>query len=241
METTEQMNRYIDDLCSDPSFLCSHREMCGKNTSIYSSVENVNNICDNITKSNECENDFQECVVQATNLFEGSSKYISTSFVNIIIPIPKVLDSNGNQKFIRLPALSSNKKPDSPEICSICSCMNRFATSPGAGENTYTPPGQNMCTYLDKFEYYYYPVYIENLNKKIKDAPIITLGKHSIINSNIIQIFTEEDLTPTKLYTILLKNGISKDLSVNFITNVLYKNNPSIVKELKLLILSKSV
>jgi len=239
-DTSEQVGNYIDEICMDSVFLCKNREMCGKNTSIYSGIENVNEICDDIDKANICENDFKECVVLANNLFEGGQKYISTSFVNIIIPIPNAIDRDGNNKFIRLPALSSSKKPNSMEICSICACMNRFATSPGAGTNNDTSPGQNECVYLDNFEYYYYPVQIENINRKIKEPPPMILGKYTIINSNIITINTEEELSPIKLYNLLVKNGIYEALSKNFITNILYKGNKEVNKELQLYLLNKT-
>jgi hypothetical protein len=236
-DTTDQVNKYIDEICSDPVFLCKNRELCGKNTTIYSSVENVNTICTDMKKANECDNDFQECVVQVSNTLEGSQKFISTSFVNVIVPIPNALDRNGNNKFIRLPGLSGSKKPKSMETCSICACMNRFATSPGGGTNEYTSPGQNECVFID-FEYYYYPVAIENLNRKIKDTPPIILGKYLIINSNIIPVLTEEDLSPINLYKLLIKNGIPDGITLNFITKVLYKGNDNIVKELQLYLIN---
>jgi hypothetical protein len=237
-DTIEQIDKYIDDICSDPVFLCRNKNLCGTSTSIYTNVENVNNICSDLEKANECDNDFQECVVQASSLFEDTPKYISTSFMNIIIPIPNVLDSDGNQKFLRLPSLSSSKKTNSQETCSVCACMNRFATSPGAGDNSYTSPGQKQCTYLDTFEYYYYPVYIEEINSKLKDAPVITIGKYKIINSNIIYTNSEQDLKSVNLYKILTKNGISTKLAINFISNVLYKNNLTISNELQLYIVN---
>ena len=115
-DTAEQIDRYIDEICSDSTFLCKNKELCGTSTSIYSSIKNVDNICQDIEKANECENDFQECIVLANNTFGESQKYINTSFLNIIIPIPNALDQDGNNKFIRLPALSSSKKPNSMEI-----------------------------------------------------------------------------------------------------------------------------
>jgi hypothetical protein len=239
-DTNEQVSKYIDEICSDPMFLCSNRELCGKNTSIYTGMENVNNICNNLAKANECENDFQECVVQVSNTLEDSQKYISTSFVNVIVPIPNALDSNGNNKFIRLPPLSSSKKPKSFETCSICACMNRFATSPGGGLNEYTSPGQNECVYVD-FEYYYYPVSIENLNKKIPNSPPVRIGKYLILNSNIIPISNEENLSPINLYRLLVRNGIPEGIALQFITKILYKGNDTITKELQLFLMNKSV
>jgi hypothetical protein len=239
-DTSEQVNKYLDEICSDPVFLCSNKELCGKNTTIYTNVENVNTICKDIEKANECENDFQECVVQVSTYFDDTPKYISTSFVNVIIPIPNAIDNNGNNKFIRLPALSSSKKPKSMETCSICACMNRFATSPGGGLNDYTSPGQNECVFID-FEYYYYPVSIENVNKSIPNAPPIVIGKYRIINSNIIPILSEQDLSPINLYKILIKNKIADGIALKFIKDILYKGNDSVTKELQLYLMNKSV
>jgi hypothetical protein len=240
IDNQEEISKYIDEICADPVFLCKNREICGNNTTIYMGTENVNEICKSIDEANICENDFKECVVLANNLLGGGQKYISTSFVNIIIPIPKALDDNGNNKFLRLPALSSSKKPNSMEICSICACMNRFATSPGAGENSFTSPGQNTCVYMDTFEYFYYPVQMETINKKLKDPPEIKFGSYLVINSNIITANTEEDLSVINLYNLLIKNGISTGLTTNFITNVLYKNNRDSSKELQLYLLNKN-
>ena len=233
-DTADQVGKYIDDICSDPIFLCKNRELCGKQTSIYYNVENVNNICSEMEKASECDNDCKECVVQAINYFGESQKYISTSFVNIIVPIPNVLDNEGNNKFIRLPSLSSSKKPESMEVCSVCACMNRFATSPGAGDNEYTSPGQDTCVYLDSFEYYYYPLYVERVNKKLKDAPAITLGKYLILNKNIIPIESEEGLGAISLYNLLIKNGVPPKLSRDFITKTLYRGNKAVDKELQI-------
>lgn len=238
-DTADQVGKYIDDICSDPAFLCKNRELCGKQTSIYYNVENVNNICSEMEKASECDNDFKECVVQAINYFGESQKYISTSFVNIIVPIPNVLDEYGNNKFIRLPSLSSSKKPDSMEVCSVCACMNRFATSPGAGNNEYTSPGQDTCVYLESFEYYYYPLYVERVNKKLKDAPAIKLGKYNILNSNIIPIESEEGLGAISLYNLLIKHKISSTLARNFITKTLYRGNKAIDKELEIYLFRK--
>ena len=47
IETAEQVTQYIDNLCSDPKFLCKHRDLCGNNTTIYSSISDVDGICKN--------------------------------------------------------------------------------------------------------------------------------------------------------------------------------------------------
>jgi hypothetical protein len=238
-DTSDQVNKYLDEICSDPAFLCSNKDLCGKNTSIYSSVENVNDICNDLSKANECENDFQECVVQVLSSFDETPRFISTSFSNIIIPIPNALDQYGNTKFIRLPALSSSKKPKSMETCSICACMNRFATSPGGGLNEYTSPGQNQCVYVE-FEYYYYPVSIQNVNKTLKDMPLM-IGKYTVLNSNIIPILTEEDLSAVNMYKVLTRNKIPEAIALSFIKNILYKGNESAIKDLRLFLINKSV
>jgi len=245
IDTLESVDSYIDEICSDPAFLCSsdkNKQMCGKNTSIYTSVENVNNICENIKKSNQCENDIKECLVSTNSQFEETGKYVSTSFSNIIIPINKAFDMDGNQKFLRLPALSASKKKNSNEICSVCACMDRFARSPGSGFNDYSSPGQNKCVFGDDFEYYYYPLYIEQIRNGLKDTPPVMLGdKYNIINSNIIHINTEDDLSTINLYNILTKKGISENVALNFIKNILYKNNKDAIKDINFYLLNKKV
>jgi hypothetical protein len=236
IDNSEQASKYIDELCSDPDFLCkpNHRQLCGDKTTIYSNVSDVDRICKDITKANECEYDFQECVVLAENKFDNSKQYISTSFENIIVPIPKAVDQDGNQKFIRLPKLLSSKKPNSLETCSVCACMNRFATSPGAsrGDPT-TAPGQNSCMYLDTFEYYYYPLNIQGINTQYKDAPNVKMNDYIIINSNIIPVVSEQGLSAPNLFFLLIENGISKTLATNFITKTLYPSNKYIANQLK--------
>jgi len=233
-DTAEEIDKYIDEICSDPVFLCQNKELCGNNTSIYSNLDNVNKICNDIKKANTCEHDFKTCVVSVKNTTGGDSdKQITTGFENIIIPIPNAFDYNGNNKFLRLPPLSAYKKPDSREICSICECMNRFATSPGASTNISTSPGQNQCVYVDKFEYFYYPLAIENINSKLGNTPPVKLGKYNIINSNIIYAHTEEELLVSNLYDLLVSNGISSFASIDFINNVLYKNDKERSKELQ--------
>ena len=246
-DTAEIVDKYIDEICEDPKFLCENTKTCGENTSIYTNVKNVENICKDIKAATICDNDIKECVVLANNSFSESQKFVSTTFKNIIIPIPKSIDENGNQKFIRLPNLPGTKKPDSLEICNVCACMDRFARSPGSGFNDYTSPGQNTCVYPDDFEYYYYPLPIETMLKdqiKFKNPPPVTVGsgskKYNVLDKNIIDIKTEDDLSVTKLYDSLTKEGISNYLTTNFILNVLYKNNKQSAKELNLYIQTKN-
>jgi len=237
-DTFEIVDKYIDEICENPEFLCNNIEVCGKNTSIYTNVANVKDICKNIEEAKICDNDIKECIVLANNSFNESQKFVSTSFSNIIIPIPKATDKNGNQKFLRLPSLSGSKKPNSNEICNVCACMDRFARSPGSGFNDYTSPGQNECVYADDFEYYYYPYQIQimrdNPNNLNNPPPVIVGGKYNVINSNIIQTNTEDDLSVINLYNLLTKNEISDTLTINFILNVLYKKNKDSAKELTL-------
>jgi hypothetical protein len=244
-DTAEEVDRYIDQICSDPVFLCNNKNMCATSTSIYSGIDNVNTICSDIEASNKCENDFSECVVTTSNLLDENQQQVSTSFVNIILPIPNAFDEKANQKFLRLPALSSSKKAKSKDICNICACMNRFSTSPGSGgvinEKSYTSPGQNTCMYPDFIEHYFYPLMVENINNKIKDAPPVVLGKYTVINSNIIFAHSEEDLLVSNLYNLLIKNGIPQNITVSFITNTLYRNDKDKTKELQLYIKNKDL
>lgn len=243
-DTTEQVKKYIDEICSDPAFLCSNKDLCGKSTTIYSNPKNVQNICSDIEKANECENDVKECMVSTSNLLDDSHGNVITSFVNIILPIPNAFDEQANQKFLRLPALSASKKPKSQDICKICACMNRFATSPGSSavinETSYTSPGQNTCMYPDFIEHYYYPLSIQSINTKIKDTPPVKLGKYTVINSNIIFAHNEEELLVPNLYDLLIKHGISQSIAVSFITKTLHKNDEAKAKELDLYIKGKS-
>jgi len=243
-DTSEQVKKYIDDICSDPKFLCANKDLCGKSTSIYTNSSNVDKICKDMEKANQCEDDIKECMVSTENLLEESQGNVLTSFVNIILPIPNAFDENANQKFLRLPALSASKKPKSQDICKICACMNRFSTSPGSSavinETSYTSPGQNTCIYPDFIEHYYYPLTIQSINTKLKDSPPVKLGKYNVVNSNIIFAHSEEDLIITNLYDLLIKNGIGQHTAVSFITKVLHKNDEAKAKELDLYIKGKS-
>jgi hypothetical protein len=241
IDTLETVDKYIDGICENPDFLCRsdyNKKMCGTNTSIYANLENVENICRGIQEANVCEDDIKECVVSVKNSIDNSSSYVTTSFLNVIIPIPNAYDKDGNIKFIRLPALSSTKKKNSNEICSVCACMDRFATSPGSGFNDYTSPRQNKCVYLDKFEYYYYPLYVEQIRNKLTDVKLLVNEKYNVVNSNIIRITTENDLNAPNLYTILIKNGISEKVTNGFI-NLIYKNNEQALKDLKIFLSNK--
>ena len=244
-DTQEEITRYIDEICSDPTFLCANKKLCGTSTTIYTSTKNVDNICNNIVESNICENDFSECLVNTSNLFDESQSKVSTSFVNIIIPILGAFDEKANQKFLRLPSLSASKKPKSEDICNICACMNRFSSSPGSSkavnENSYTSPGQNTCIYPDSIEHYYYPIDIQNINTKLEStAPPIKLGKYNIVNSNIIYAHSEEQLLVPNLYDLLIKNGVSSEISKRFILKILYGNDESKAKDLELYLSRKA-
>ena len=114
IDTYDSVDNYINEICSNPEFLCQsdeHKKVCGENASFYTGLENVKNICEDIKQANVCENDIKECVVLANDPLDN--KYVSTSFSNIIIPIKNAFDADGNQKFIRLPALSTSKKKNS--------------------------------------------------------------------------------------------------------------------------------
>jgi hypothetical protein len=244
-DTRDGVTRYVDEICSDPDFLCSNRDLCGSSTTIYSSRNNVEQICKDRRKANVCDTNFNECLVNVKNLFEDSHALVSTSFVNIIIPITNAFDKNANQKFLRLPSLGSSKKPKSQEICNICACMNRFSTSPGASnvidDTSYTSPGQDTCIYPEFIEHFYYPLDFENINNKLKDkAPPVRLGKYNVVNSNIIYAHSEEDLTVQNLYDLLIRNDISEPVAKNFILNVLYQSSPAKSKDLDLYISKKT-
>jgi hypothetical protein len=242
-DSQEQINTYINEICTDPKFLCNNKDMCATNSVHYADKESVNKICQDMEKAKKCDTDFGECMVSTINTFDEDKNNITTSFVNIIIPINNAFDEAANQKFLRLPALSSTKKPKSNEICNICACMNRFSTSPGASasvsEKSYTSPGQNTCIYPDFIEHYYYPVSVQNLNTKLTDKPPVKLGNYNVLNENIIFAHSEQDLMITNLYDLLVKNGISSQITKDFILKVLYPDDDVRKKELELYIINK--
>lgn len=244
-ESREQIKRYIDSICADTTYLCKNKEnkeLCATNSIHYSSLDAVNKTCDDVEKGKECESNFDECKVTTKNFFDEDGNDITTSFVNIIIPIPSAFDKDANQKFLRLPPLSSSKKPKSRDLCNVCACMNRFSTSPGAsasvGINSYTSPGQDICIYPDFIEHYYYPVSIEQLNNKISTQSV-KINKLNVLNKNIISAYSEDDLHVTNLYDLLIQNDIPPQITTDFILKVLYKNDDSKQKELELHLISK--
>jgi hypothetical protein len=83
-DTAEQIDRYIDDICSNPEFLCKNKEMCAASTSIYSNIQNVEKICKDIKKANECEDNVKECVVTTQNSFDEARKTITNSIAHLI-------------------------------------------------------------------------------------------------------------------------------------------------------------
>jgi hypothetical protein len=232
-DTTDMVDNYLDSICTDPTFLCAHQELCGKNTTIYKGKSNVEKICSDFKKANQCETPIKQCVVQSVNSIDQSKQFVVTSFINIIVPIPNVKDELGNQMFIRLPPLSSSKKKDSKDICNLCACMDRFAKSPGGKSNTYTSPGQNQCVFNDGFEYYYYPLEIENLHDTIPGIPPVTVGEYTVLNKNIITINSQTELSPRGLYDILIDNGVNKTDIYNFINKTLYVESADKKKELE--------
>ena len=149
-------------------------------------MDNINKICETNILGNKCENNIDECVVSVKNLITGSRDNVVTTFLNIIVPIKNAVDEYGNQKFIRLPPLSSSKRPGEDEICNSCACIDRFAKSPGDRDTDYTSPGQDQCIFGDNFEYYYYPIEIEHINNKLVGQPDIYVGNYKVLSKNII-------------------------------------------------------
>jgi hypothetical protein len=227
-DTAENVQRFIDDLCNDPVFLCSNKAVCATSKQ-QGTVDDINKTCQRIADANVCDNVINECVVQVNNS-TFDSEVISTSFVNIILPIKNEFDKNGNHKFLRLPALSSSKNPKPNAICNICSCVSRFATS---GTSPVTSPGLKTCEYNNKtIETVYYPVDVENVNSKLKNAPPAKIGKYNVLSSNIIYASSDDDLEVCNLYNLLIENGILEYNAVQFIKN-LYQSDPSISKKIE--------
>jgi hypothetical protein len=241
-DTSQIVDDYINDLCSKQDFLCSNRKLCSENTSLFGTLDNIDKICTDIKKANTCINDVDICVVNAKNLITSSQKTINTTFLNIIVPIPNAHDELGNQKFLRLPPLSGSKIPGSNQICNSCACFERFSIAPGQqGENAkYTAPGQGECVFDDSFEYYYYPLDIENITNTLHDDPEIYLGGSRVLSKNIIFANNNEDLQSGNLYNILINNGINAPTAYSFITKKLWPENNDKKTELKLHIKNKT-
>jgi len=241
-ETTEIVDDYVNSMCADQNFLCSHKEICAENSSYFGGLANINKICDDIKKSNICPREVDSCLVRVDNFITNTKKYINTTFMNIIVPIPGAVDNNGNTKFLRLPPLSGSKIPGENDICNSCACFERFAIAPGtsSGEDSkYTAPGQGECVFPPEFEYYYYPLDIENINNTLKNEPEIMFGNYKVIPENIIYANNNQDLFISNLYDILLKNNINSQTAVDFITKKLWPNNIDKELELKIHIKNK--
>ena len=43
-ETTEIVDDYVNSMCADQNFLCSHKEICAENSSYFGGLENINKI-----------------------------------------------------------------------------------------------------------------------------------------------------------------------------------------------------
>jgi hypothetical protein len=227
-DTAEILQWDINEKCNDPLYLCSHRDKCVESTH-FTNRSNIDKICKDHEDANICLNDIKECVVQVkNNTFD--SAFVSTSFVNIILPIKNEFDKNGNQKFLRLPPLSSSKSTSSKDICNICSCVSRFATS---GTSPRTSPGSNICEYNDKkIETVYYPVVIENMNKKADPNVPMKVGNYNVLSSNIIYATSEEELEVCNLYNLLIKNDVLEYNAVQFIKNI-YQTDPLVSKKIE--------
>jgi hypothetical protein len=234
LATTKAVDDFLQYVCSDKNYLCKNVDKCAKSSNIWGGKDNILKVCENIKKGEKCSKNVDTCLVSARSEIPGASTNVVTTFMNIIIPIPGS-ETNGNKKFLRLPPLSGSIKPGSDDTCSLCACFERFARSrPGEGNTDYTAPGQNTCIFSDNFEYYYYPLDIENIVDNLTESPDIYLGGNKVLNSNIIYSNNNEDLKPDRLYDILIDNGINETVAYDFITKVLYKNNTENEKVLNL-------
>uniref|UniRef100_A0A6C0IAR3 Uncharacterized protein n=1 Tax=viral metagenome TaxID=1070528 RepID=A0A6C0IAR3_9ZZZZ len=243
-ETTEVVNDYLVDTCSEHTFLCANKELCAKNTSHLGDLKNINKICKDFELSGKCSRDVDLCTVTVPNGITTSKKNVTTTFMNIIVPIPGSTDEYGNIKFLRLPPLSGSKIPGSDDICNSCACFERFAVAPGtqSGENSkYTSPGQSDCLFRSGFEFYYYPLDVENITAEIVNEPDVILGNYKVVSKNIIYANNNEDLFVDNLYDILIKNGISSAVAFSFITKTLWPNDNNVLLQLKLHIKNKKL
>ena len=241
-ESTEIVNDYINSLCADQNFLCSNRKICSESSTYFGNLSNIDKICNEIKKSNKCTDDIDICVVKADNLLTTSKKDVNTTFMNIIVPITGASDKYGNQMFLRLPPLSGSKIPGEDNLCNSCACFERFSVAPGTSagiDSQYTAPGQGECIFNSNFEYYYYPLDVENITRALNNKSGIMIGNYKVLPDNIIYANNSEDLTVNNLYDILITNGINNNIAFNFITKKLWPNNIDKELELKLHIKNK--
>jgi len=241
-ESTEIVNDYLNLLCSDQNFLCTNTQLCSENSTYFGNLKNIDNICNQIKKSNKCDDDIDICIVKTDNLITTSEKSINTTFMNIIVPIYGATDSNGNQMFLRLPPLSGSKIPGEDNLCNSCACFERFAIAPGTSSGTeskYTAPGQGECVFPNNFEYYYYPLDIENIARTLTNEQDTIIGNYRVLPDNIIYANNNEDLIVSNLYDILIRNNINSNTAFNFITKQLWPNNIDKDLELKIHIKNK--
>jgi len=233
-DTSVVIDKYFNKSCTeDLDFLCTNRKLCSENTSTLGSLSDINKMCLEIKDLNKCKDDIDVCTVSANNLITDDPKVVNTSFLNIIIPIPTAFDDDANQKFLRLPPLSSSKEPGTKNLCNSCACFERFGMSVGSSgpDAKYTAEGQKECIF-ENFEYYYYPLEMENVTNTLNNQLGIYLGGSLVLPKNIIFANNNEDLEVGNLYDILVNKGISAKTAFNFITQKLWKNNTE--KELQL-------
>lgn len=241
-DTNVSIKEYINEMCEKPDFLCNNSEYCATHSTLFDNKNYIDQQCKEQRANAGCERNFESCLISVFNKFTDPYTHISTTFKNIIIPIKDAKDHDGFQMFIRLPDLKSAKKENSLEPCNICACVSRFAQAGGGGKGDpsvtgYTSPGQDTCEFID-FDYFYYPLEFEDKSfTLLKNKPSVILPsdsgvKYEILNKNIIQFNSSDDLEASKLKDILVnQNGISDYIVNNFISQVLYKNNTDIVKQ----------
>lgn len=240
LDTRQFINEYIEDFCQNPEYFCNNSEICKNSGSVNYTQDDIHRICTSYSDGKKCKDDIQSCTVSVKNLILGEvNDTITSSFNNILIPIPSSSDPYGNPKFIRLPPLSASKSKDLQDICNSCACIDSFAIEPGPTRGGYTAPGQDMCIFPTGFEYIYYPIDLQNVNKKLGKTSI-QIGKYNVVDDNIIEIPSTVSLEPGLLYDILVEKGIPLETAYNFIISTLHKNALEKTKNLILHIKNKN-
>ena len=220
--TTEIVGDYINDVCGNVDYLCDpkYTDMCIKESTLFSGNESVKDICSKIEKANKCETNIDTCAVTAKNYITESRNTVTTGFENIIVPIKSAFDSDGNQMFLRLTPLAASRIPGDKSNCNACACFQRFSKSTGRGDSVkYTAPGEDLCEFHQDFEYFYYPLDIEKMNRKLNLEVI--LGDYKVLPKNIIH---SNEMDINKLHNLLTKNNVSPNVASNFVTETLYPN-----------------
>ena len=94
-DSQEQINKYLNEICADPQFLCNNKDLCATNSIHYANKAAVDKICEDIKEAKKCDTDFSECMVSTINTFDEDKNNITTNERMIInFPIGDYLNEN---------------------------------------------------------------------------------------------------------------------------------------------------